>query len=156
MLPCETFDWLLWIRPIESLLGVDSLPSHASGKHAWVSWHRYQPPPLFIRSPLPTTSTSAVRARINTAGPISTYMTMPSPPPLITTLTLSPHLSHKEIQHALCLACSGISLCLCETFQAYPKHTHSHHVDIHCRTQCLHHSHKYYSQDHWRPFFFKK
>lgn len=47
----KTFDWLLWIRPIESLLGVNSVPSHASGEHAWVSWHRYQPPPLFIRSP---------------------------------------------------------------------------------------------------------
>lgn len=53
MLSCETFDWLLWMRPIESLLGVNSAPSHASGEHAWVSWHRYQPPPLLIRSTTP-------------------------------------------------------------------------------------------------------
>lgn len=138
MLLCETFDWLLWIRPIESLLGVNSVPSHASGKHAWVSWHGYQPPPLFIRSP--TSSTSAVRSRINTAGPISTYMTIPPPPPpppsLITTQTLSPHLSHTEIQHALCLACTGFSLCLLsETFRPIPNtHTHTHHVDTHCHT----------------------
>lgn len=74
MLSYETFDWLLWMRPIESLLGVNSVPSHASDKHAWVTCHRYQPPPLFIRSCTPT---SAVRAWINTAGSISTYTTGP-------------------------------------------------------------------------------
>lgn len=63
---------------------------------------------FFIRSRTPT---SAVRVWINTAGSISTYMTGPVISDNHT------HLSHTQIQHVLCLACSGTSLCLCQSFR---------------------------------------
>lgn len=111
MLSYETFDWLLWMRPIESLLGVNSVPSHASDKHAWVTCHRYQPPPLFIRSCTPT---SAVRAWINTAGSISTYTTGP---------VISD--KHTPLRYSVCSVWPVVGQ-VTQTEQAYPKHTHTH------------------------------
>lgn len=148
MLLCETFDWLLWIRPIESLLGVNSVPSHASGKHAWVSWHGYQPPPLFIRSP--TSSTSAVRSRINTAGPISTYMTIPPPPPPPSvsdnhTNSITTPITHRDTACTLFGLHWVFPVPFVRNLQAYPKHTHTHTSCGHTLSHPhLHHSHKYY------------
>lgn len=87
------------------LLGVNWVPSHASDKHAWVTCHCYQPPPLFIR---PRTPTAAVRVWINTAGSISTYMTRP---------VISGNHTHTRGYSMCCLSSSGTSLWLCRSFR---------------------------------------
>lgn len=137
----ETFDWLLWIRPIESLLGVNSVPSHASGEHAWVSWHRYQPPPLFIRSPTSSPSTPSCQSQDQYSWPnihIYDRATSPPPPPsLITTQALSPHLSHTEIQHAL-FGLQWDFLVPLSKLQAYPKHIHTHTHKVWFQKEKLH------------------
>lgn len=84
------------MRPIESLLDLHSVASHAPrqpGRQARVTTHGYQTPPPVIRSP--SSTPTAVRARINTAGPISTC-NEPDPPDNHRN-SIAPPIAHRDI-----------------------------------------------------------